>query len=94
VAVEESLAAFEPGLAEERVDVGASGLQFRHPTQHHAVAILVLDRTSLMVDSTENSDGSSESVGQASAVSPSFSPTSSRLDPPCHLHHAKHWFYH
>ncbi|KAG1742033.1 hypothetical protein EDB19DRAFT_1703698 [Suillus lakei] len=49
-------------------------LHFRHPTQHHAVAILVLDRTS-RTDSTENNNGSSRSVGQASVVSPSVSPT-------------------
>jgi hypothetical protein len=46
---------------------------FRHPTQHHAVAIPVLDRTSRM-DCAENNKGSSRSVGQASVVSLSVSP--------------------
>lgn len=50
-------------------------LHFRHPTQHHAVAILVLDRTS-RTECTENNNGSSRSVGQASVVSPSVSPIS------------------
>jgi hypothetical protein len=41
---------------------------FRHPTQHHAVAVLILDRAS-RTDCTENHKGSSRSVGQASVVS-------------------------
>ncbi|KAG1788346.1 uncharacterized protein HD556DRAFT_1404066 [Suillus plorans] len=53
-------------------------LHFRHPTQHHAVAILVLDRT-FRPDSTENNNrnGSSRSVGigQSTVVSPSVSAT-------------------
>ncbi|KAG2741780.1 hypothetical protein P692DRAFT_20786426, partial [Suillus brevipes Sb2] len=53
-------------------------MYFRHPTQHHAVAILVLDRTS-RPDSTENDicNGSSRSVGigQSTVVSPSVSAT-------------------
>ncbi|KAG1722997.1 hypothetical protein EDD22DRAFT_1054541 [Suillus occidentalis] len=43
-------------------------LHFRHPTQHHAVAILTLERTC-----AENTTGSSRSVGQAAVVSPSVS---------------------
>ncbi|KAG2138582.1 uncharacterized protein EDB93DRAFT_1164817 [Suillus bovinus] len=53
-------------------------LHFRHPTQHHAVAILVLDRT-LRPDSTENHNGNgssrSVSIGQSTVVSPSASAT-------------------
>ncbi|KAG1785450.1 uncharacterized protein HD556DRAFT_1458469 [Suillus plorans] len=44
-------------------------LYFRHPTQHHAVAILTLERTC-----AENTTGSSRSAGQAVIVSPSVSP--------------------
>ncbi|KIK36944.1 hypothetical protein CY34DRAFT_16036 [Suillus luteus UH-Slu-Lm8-n1] len=47
-------------------------LHFRHPVQHHAIAILVLDRTS-RVECTENNGGSFRSVGQASVLSPSVS---------------------
>ncbi|KAG1776692.1 hypothetical protein EV702DRAFT_1108603 [Suillus placidus] len=51
-------------------------LHFRHPTQQHAVAILVLDRTPRR-DSTQNSNGSSRQVGQSSCIaSPSVSETS------------------
>ncbi|KAG2138019.1 hypothetical protein DEU56DRAFT_912644 [Suillus clintonianus] len=53
-------------------------LHFRHPTQHHAVAILVLDRTS-RPDSTENHNGNGSSrsvgIGQSTVVSPSVSAT-------------------
>ncbi|KAG1766225.1 hypothetical protein EV702DRAFT_1257146 [Suillus placidus] len=53
-------------------------LHFRHPTQHHAVAILVLDRTS-RPDSTENNNGNGSSrlvgIGQSTVVSPSVSAT-------------------
>ncbi|KAG1729015.1 hypothetical protein EDB19DRAFT_1642220 [Suillus lakei] len=53
-------------------------LHFRHPTQHHAVAILVLDRTS-RPDSTENHNGNGSSrsvgIGQSAVVSPSVSTT-------------------
>ncbi|KAG1834964.1 hypothetical protein DFJ58DRAFT_821114 [Suillus subalutaceus] len=47
-------------------------LHFRHPVQRHAVAVLVLDRTS-RVECTENNGGSFRSVGQASVLSPSVS---------------------
>ncbi|KAG1761142.1 hypothetical protein EDD22DRAFT_780235 [Suillus occidentalis] len=47
-------------------------LHFRHPVQRHAVAILVLDRTS-RVECMENNGGSFRSVGQASVLSPSVS---------------------
>lgn len=47
-------------------------LHFRHPVQCHAIAVLVLDRTS-RVECTENNGGSFRSVGQASVLSPSVS---------------------
>ncbi|KAG1789341.1 hypothetical protein EV424DRAFT_1462361 [Suillus variegatus] len=49
-------------------------LHFRYPTQQHAVAILVLDRTPC-TDSTENNDGSSRRMQSSYTVSPSVSPT-------------------
>ncbi|KAG1832858.1 hypothetical protein DFJ58DRAFT_736261 [Suillus subalutaceus] len=53
-------------------------LHFRHPTQHHAVAILVLDRTS-RPDYAENNHGNgslrSVGIGQSTIVSPSVSAT-------------------
>ncbi|KAG1781753.1 hypothetical protein EV702DRAFT_1073179 [Suillus placidus] len=53
-------------------------LHFRHPTQHHAVAILVLDRTT-RPDSTENNNGNGSSrsvaIGRSTVVSPSVSAT-------------------
>ncbi|KAG1841370.1 hypothetical protein C8R48DRAFT_739156 [Suillus tomentosus] len=53
-------------------------LHFRHPTQHHAVAILVLDRT-FRPDSTENNNGNGSSrsvgIGQSTILSPSVSAT-------------------
>jgi hypothetical protein len=48
-------------------------LHFRHLVQRHAVAVLVLDRTS-RVECMENNGGSLRSVGQASVLSPSVSP--------------------
>ncbi|KAG1828697.1 hypothetical protein EV424DRAFT_1317991 [Suillus variegatus] len=48
-------------------------LHFRHPTQHHAVAILTLERTC-----AENTTGSSRSAGQAVIVSPSVSPITAK----------------
>lgn len=52
-------------------------LHFRHPTQQHAVAIMVLDRTTRK-DSTQNGSGSSRHrVGRSSCIaSPSVSETS------------------
>ncbi|KAG1889665.1 uncharacterized protein F5891DRAFT_138778 [Suillus fuscotomentosus] len=52
-------------------------LHFRHPTQQHAVAILVLDRTPC-TDSTENNNGSSRRMQSSYIVSPSVSPTPAR----------------
>ncbi|KAG2057363.1 hypothetical protein BDR06DRAFT_1005367 [Suillus hirtellus] len=51
-------------------------LHFRHPTQQHAVAILVLDRTPC-TDSTENNNGSSRCIQSPCIVSPSLSPCDS-----------------
>ncbi|KAG1785314.1 uncharacterized protein HD556DRAFT_1314347 [Suillus plorans] len=52
-------------------------LHFRHPTQQHAVAILVLDRTPC-INSTENNNGSSRRMQSSYIVSPSVSPTPAR----------------
>ncbi|KAG2057364.1 hypothetical protein BDR06DRAFT_969540 [Suillus hirtellus] len=52
-------------------------LHFRHPTQQHAVAILVLDRTPC-TDATENNNGSSRRMQSSYIVSPSVSPTPAR----------------
>lgn len=52
-------------------------LHFRHPTQQHAVAILVLDRTPC-TNSTENNNGSSRRMQSSYIVSPSVSPTPAR----------------